>query len=495
MNFAKLKVIFVALVVINTWLILSYIFVYGAWSCSSEVKGADYKSKVMRNFSEATHVSFMSSKNPYRDKEHWKNFIKTLSQYKEFHKAKLKELKTSSGGKNVKTLTWACEHKKGSGIGDQLLRSQYFLLLAMMSDRLFLIHWDYVLLRSAQSQLIPGEIDWSYFDEEKGLCSLSSKCEHRVYDKLPFWHLGWDWTGDEYREFGETLFSSTPHITVGCRNPAVPMRIPMLDPGPLILEGFKKIGVYYILTAESNETIHYRSRELLHKIIHYTGAEKVLEIPKVEKNEVLVNNAWTYLSHYLQTYLFHFSEDLVNSVEDIQRQLGLYGKKYLALHLRTGFQGMPQQEKFTDQYYTFYRWKIFPQESDWERLIKHAIKLRDEILGSDKYIYLSTDSLLVKNMVSEQFSDKKIIWHNHELKHSAVATKSCKLTLNSRNSFSIWVDYFLLGNAEVMVHSYSSFAISASLLKPIPHKFHSWVMYNISLSCLASHSRGQVTCL
>ena len=486
----KFKVIFGVLLLLITLIILLNNF-DGGESC----KEVYHKTQEMDNILERTHVSFKSTRNPFRDNEEWKVFLKMLSQYKEFHRTKLKELRSMSNENKVRTLTWACEHKKSSGMGDQLLRSQYFLLLAMMSDRLFFIHWDSVLQMSAQSQLIPGEIDWSYFDEEKGFCSLSSKCEHKVYDKPPLWHLGWDWTKAEYREFGEALFSSTPHMTVSCRNPAVPMRIPLLDPGPLILEGFKKIGVYSILTAESNETIHYRFRELLYNILHLVGAERVLEIPKVEKNEVLANDAWIHLSHYLQSYLFHFSENLVKYLEDIQKQMGLYGKKYLAVHLRTGFQGTPQQDKFFDRYFTFYRWKYFPQESDWNSFIKHAIELRDEMLGNDKYIYLSTDSVLVKNLINEQYSDKKIIWHNHKIEHSAVTTKKCELTLNGEKSFPIWIDFFLLGKSEVMVHSYSSFALSASLLKPIPHKFHSWVMYNNSLSCLASHSRGKVTCL
>ena len=490
----RVKKYFVLLAVAIACLLLYYIT--GASRTCRQVEVVYTYNATLKKITGGSRVSFMDTENPYESKKEWLIFQKALATYKELHKIKLAEIKNSPDGGNVRTLTWACEHKKSSGIGDQMLRTQFFLLLAIMSNRLFLIHWDDLLLKSAQQQLLPGEIDWSYYDESKGMCSLSTKCAHKeVYDRPPLWHLGWDWTTAEYRDFGDTLFSSTQHITVSCRNPAVPMRIPMLDPGLKILQGFMKISAHQILTAKENETVHYRSRELLYSLLDFVGANKIIELPKVEKNEVRVNEAWVFFSHYILTYLFHFSGNLLKTIETYQKKIGLHEQDYLALHLRTGFQGTSQQEKFFDRYYMFYRWKVFPQVHDWDHFIKHAIHMRDELLGADKCIYLSADTHLVKDYVRTYYNDKNFVWQNRKAKHSMVNPEGCEVRLSGESILSIWMDYFFLANAKIMVHSYSSFALSASLLKPIPHRFHSWVMYNNALGCLASHRSGNVTCI
>ena len=58
-----------------------------------------------------------------------------------------------------------------------------------------------------------------------------------------------------------------------------------------------------------------------------------------------------------------------------------------------------------------------------------------------------------------------------------------------------WLDFFMLAEAKVIVHSESSFSINAAFLKPIPHSFHSWVMYDNDKGCLASYISGNTTCI
>ena len=75
--------------------------------------------------------------------------------------------------------------------------------------------------------------------------------------------------------------------------------------------------------------------------------------------------------------------------EDYQKQLGLYGKDYLSLHLRTGFMGTPEQERYITMYINS-GWKFFYHKWEWHCFIEYAIKIRNEVLGQDKYIYVST---------------------------------------------------------------------------------------------------------
>ena len=150
----------------------------------------------------------------------WTTFRKALKLYKDFHRDKLKQLKQeSSRGAQVKirTLTWSCSQAKCSGMGDQLFRIQFWLLLAMMSDRMFIVHWDEALQRSAK-YLIPNEIDWSYFNQSIGMCSDEDSvmdlhsCVRTRFDSTSIWGFGW--TKGEFDQFGDLLFSSEPHITV-----------------------------------------------------------------------------------------------------------------------------------------------------------------------------------------------------------------------------------------------------------------------------------------
>ena len=66
----------------------------------------------------------------------------------------------------------------------------------------------------------------------------------------------------------------------------------------------------------------------------------------------------------LLRYLFLFDSRVVEKVDQIQLQLGILNKPYLALHIRTGFLGMEQDEgrRFNSR-------KAFRNSTDWEKTI------------------------------------------------------------------------------------------------------------------------------
>ena len=427
----------------------------------------------------------------YKDRKEWNTFIEALERYREFHKKKLQEFKSSSNGNGVRTLTWACSQSRCSGLGDQLLRIQYFLLLAMMSDRVFTIYWDEKLKKTVR-YLLPNSINWDHFEESKGMCNDNGTCPHHVYDSTSFWEFGW--TKEEFSMFGEVLFSSTQHITVTGKVIAYNMYIgntSILDPGERITEGMKRLGVEQILSHKSNDTVYCGHNPLWYNMLHKLGIHRIMEIPKISSGQVQATSSWLYANHVIFTYLFQFPKELKTKAKKYMKSLDLYNKDYIALHLRTGFMGMSDQEKWITRY-LHSGWKFFYSEHQWHCFIRYTVRLRHQKFGKKVPIYLSTDSDLVKDRVKTYYGDENFIFGNFTSIHSRFNHGNCDA---ESDPVFMWLDFFLLAGAKMIVHPDSSFSVNAAFLKPIPHKFHSWVLYDNQLGCLASYIAGNRSCI
>ena len=135
----KLKPVNRVLIVLVALLSVTILALY----CTSRSPSGSLKCVPMDTKSTAKPVSQEPIHNPFKDSKDWTRFVQALEKYRTFHRRKLQQMKESSDSDvNVRTLTWACSRDKCTGVGDQLIRIQYFLLLAMMSDRMFTIHWD-----------------------------------------------------------------------------------------------------------------------------------------------------------------------------------------------------------------------------------------------------------------------------------------------------------------------------------------------------------------
>ena len=427
--------------------------------------------------------------NPFKDNKDWTTFVQALEKYRVFHRRKLQQMKESSDSDvNVRTLTWACSKETCSGIGDQLLRIQYFFLLAMMSDRMFTIRWDKK-LKKAVAHLIPNNIQWDYFDESKGMCEDTGPCSGKFYDTTTILNLAW--TKKEFADFGEELFSSTRHITVTGRVYVDGMFIAnysVLDPGEKIRAGMQKLGVQQIFSeAGINDTLFARRFSHWYDLFHMLGINYIKEIPSMDGGFVQASDPWMYVSHTLLTYLFAFSEDMLTTAVSYQKSLNLYGKDYVALHLRTGFFGTSHQEFYLTRLFSG-GWKLFANKQHWRCLIEHSIDLRDRTLGPTAPIYISTDTHLVKEEVKKFYPDKNIVTGTFEPKHS---TKEKGCSRSTDVSLELWLDFIVMGRANKIVHSVSSFSINAAFLSPIPLRNRSWVMYDNQKRCLAVFHAGR----
>ena len=455
--------------------------------------------------------------------EGWRTFREALERYSKFHKEKLKQLKESPTGEGVKTLTWACSQSKCSGLGDQLFRIQYFLLLAMMSDRLFTVYWDEALERSAR-YLIPHEIDWSYFDHSKGMCTdrntvfSSKRCSKTTFSGSSMWGFGW--TKDEFAHFGDVLFSSEQHITVTGDVPAYVMFINKnfyMDPGAKVIAGFKKLGLNDVLVeVNANDTVSCGHNPLWYGMLHKLGAHHVMEIPEVSSGRVEASEALFQVSHIIFCYLFKFPQVLVAEVDKISKSLDIADKRYLAVHLRTGFKGMPYEESYVTRW-IHRNWKFFDDVNIWDAIMVHSFDLADRMLGPESPVYLCTDTDVAKERFQQKYGDRLRI-ADLSLTHSAHSRSKCETqsqelsedvqetpatpenTPETPSIFddpyvSMWVDFFLLGRAHVMVHGDSSFSVNACFLRPLPHLHQSWVMHDDDRNCIASYIGGNTTCI
>lgn len=464
------------------------------------------------------HADSVSCPDPYLfsagNSESWSAFRAALDKYKEFHKKKLAELKSSSREAKVRTLTWACSQAKCSGMGDQLFRIQFFLLLAIMSERVFTVYWDPGLQRSAK-YLIPNEIDWSYFNQSVGMCTddesvmNAGTCLQTTFDATSIWGFGWN--KNEFTHFGETLFGPEEHITVTGRVIAQGVMFVgknhVLDPGDRIREGFEKLGVADILgrdhTADT-DAVRCGHKSPWYNLLHKFGINRFMEIPEMNNGEVLATEPWLQVSHVLLCYMFKFPQILVNEVDKISKSMGIENRKYLAVHLRTGFKGMPHEESAGTRWY-FRNYKMFDEPYIWDGILEYSFKLANSKMGADSIVYLSTDTDVAKKRFLEKYGHRLKVTNLTEI-HPIYSRTRCEgqssytdgdeaLSVYNDPYVVMWIDFFLLGQAHIMVHGDSAFSENACFLRPISHLNHVWFMHDYGKNCIASYVGNNSTCI
>ena len=444
----------------------------------------------------------------------WATFRKALETYKVFHREKLKQLKQESarGAEvTVRTLTWSCSQAKCSGMGDQLFRIQFWLLLAMMSDRVFIVHWDEALQRSAK-YLIPNEIDWSYFNQSIGMCSDEDSimdlhsCVRTRFDSTSIWGFGW--TKGEFDRFGDLLFSSEPHITITGRVIAQGVMFvgkeSVLDPGEKIRKGFEKLGIADILHGrDPQDPVQCGHKSPWYDLLHSFGMHHFMEIPEMNNGKILATEPWLLVSHVIMCYLFKFPKILVTEVDKISKSMGIHNNKYLAVHLRTGFKGMPHEESFATLWY-FRNYKMFDETYTWDGVLEYSFNLATKKLGSDSIVYLSTDTHVAKERYLEKYGNRLKVTNLTEI-HPIYSRSKCEGQDSSKDDKSpsvygdphvtMWIDFFLLGRADIMVHGDSAFSENACFYRPISHLNHVWFMHDKEKNCIASYLGRNSTCI
>ena len=371
----------------------------------------------------------------------WSKFKEHMDNYTSFHHHQLQKLR--SGNSSIRTLTWSCYNPvECCGIGDQLYIIQQALVYAIISNRVLSLHWNPASYETMK-YLRPNKIDWTYFNRSQGMKDHHCRDQYRV---------GMIRTAEYYEPFYEQLMSEDHvHLTVNHELQVPFIRgIRMAAESATINETLAQFGITTLLIENSTRI--------------------PLEI----------------FSGELLRYLFVFDSRVVEKVDHIQQLLGILNKPYLAIHVRTGFLGMEQDERRH-----FNSRKALRNSTDWEKTITCSIRLADHLFGPENPIYLATDSNLVKKLALSKYRGRQIKMVNLTLQHVALTTPKLPWqtkyegTHNAMSStnfpegsgndnnedvvnvsgvdgyMATWVDFLLMARASALVHSISGFSVTA----------------------------------
>lgn len=389
---------------------------------------------------------------PLTSGDEWIKFKHHLEDYAQFHHQQLQKLK--SGNRHIRTLSWSCFSPVScGGIGDQLYNIQQALVYAIISQRVLSLHWNPTSYKTMK-YLRPNKIDWTYFNETQGMQTHHSKDQYRV---------GIPRTVEYYEPFYKQLLSEDHiHMTVNHE-----LQVPFIR------------GIRMAATSAN-----------INKTLAQFGITKLL-IDSDNSTSIPLE----MFSGELLRYLFHFEKTIIDKVEQVQQKLGVLDTPYLAIHMRTGFFGMEQDEGSR-----LHSRKAFRNPIDWDKTITCSIKLSNQLFGKKHPIYLATDSNVVKKLAVTKYGRKIKVAH-FALQHVALTKHnlsqylrnesqeqitnftqgSRSLAMDSANSVSVddidghmssWVDFLLMARSSALVHSISGFSVTAGQFCSIRSQYH-----------------------
>ena len=344
-----------------------------------------------------------------RDKE-WDIFRKTLTRYRNLHIAQLTLLQSQPSAP-VRTLTWACEGVC-SGLGARMRSLEASFLMAVLTDRVFGIYIGDINKPSMQ-YLEPKEIDWSL-----------------VYDNKQGMHKEADYIREKRsKECDLSLFS--------------------------LLVSNKLHLTFTVGMASALENCHSHLKDKFDEIGLKFGYDE------------------SSLTGIVYHYLFKYSPQLLTRTQEAMQSLGLQNKKYLAVHMRTGFEGMDIQESPKG---IGRGGKIWQSQKHWKKSMDCALKVADDKIGVNSPIFLATDSYNAKEWTVAQYGDRVRTVTNITIVH---VDKRKSWTTEDDQFLGTWIDIVLLARAYVVVRSGSGFSVFAGELCMMP----SHRIYNNLVSC------------
>ena len=424
------------------------------------------------------------TKSTYSHEQAWKTFRSSLQLYKDLHKKGVDDLQSSKPS-NVRTLTWACNRKTcNCGLGDQQFKIQFFFLLALMSNRVFIATWDDD-LRQRTENIKPNQINWDVFNSTLGMCSddTDARCTHKVYRSKSF--FGFGWTEHEYERFGEALFGKEQHITalanIFVSSMFVGVKL-MMKAGKQIEDGFERLGVNAILDKDRYSGVHFTHGSPWYAMLHAFGLTNILRVLPMNNGHVLASESWIQLNHVIFNYLFEFPNSLMTQVTELKKSLEIDRQPYVAVHLRTGFQGSSHVDSIVTRW-LFKNWKFF-DESSWSCILAHSVEVSNRMIGPNSPIYLATDSLHAKEWAKKVYGSR--------IRSAAINPTHFA---HGSNGSSLWVDFHILGGAKIFVHGDSSYATNAAFLAPIPLSRQAWIWKDDSRNCMVSQLGNNSTCI
>ena len=355
----------------------------------------------------------------------YERFLKTLEEYRTLHGALSRDHAPS------RTLVWWCStFEYCGGLAQRLQGVTYALILAMITRRRLLIVWgdNY----SESIYLHPYLIGWSNK-------TVTDSLIHRVRKDV----VGSDDFANPYLIAFNTL------IEYGKET----IDIPTDD-----LE-------YYLNIIGGNETniilsTNFVPASLLDRERNGNDLEWLVAGLQWHGLSNLSGQELDDLVGIAFRYLFKMDKLIYRELAAAGRTLKLTRTPYVAVHVRTGFADTPPYEELVSHP------KLQQNDSEWRATLECAVKVANSFPGKNNtYIYLATDSKLVKQIALSKYG-MRIRTLNNILLHVDRLDKDPHPIWadETEGLLVVWVEFLLLSRSRIMVRGDSSFAEVAGLL-------------------------------
>jgi hypothetical protein len=336
-----------------------------------------------------------------------------LAEYQKKHKIWRNNL--LMGDPSVRTLTWYCNRVCG-GIGDRVRGLLLSLLLAVVSERLFLVQWTQPFFSECQTDIFePAAINWNI---DRPLVTKIDQLPHKVLIMMASLNLTTQLQVIEK----QILSTEAKHLKIKTN---------------IRLETFP-----YFFSHFGN----YTKKKLYGKHL-----EDVIKYITTSDRPRLVNSM---LAHYLLA----FSNSAVKMAKHISSKMGIPAEqKYVAVHIRTGFLGIWNEVPA--------RFSLYHKPSTWRLLLDCAIN-KSQILGTHVPIVLFTDSPVVKSWAAENYKARIVVIPGVAV-HIDKMTKRGNMTLQE---VATGAELVIMSRASLLVQGYrSGFSTVALEICPIPY--------------------------
>jgi len=276
------------------------------------------------------------------------------------------------------------------------------LLFAMFSNRVLLLRWDKTSVENIY--LLPNMINWKYPNHSLYGSFIDLGSFHEITGTMRKYE----------NKMIESLVGNTTHIQ-----------------------------------------LLYNSKRALDKIISKLNSKfKGTEMQTLNLTEPANLQLFESVSFM---YLFRISKELQSFANEVRGKLNLHGKRYVALHLRTGdfnnnllnLTEHPKTNRFVGS------------PDILQKAVDCAIKQANEHIGPDGMVVVLSDSVSTKQRLAKMQSRIKIL-DNVPVHVDKIAG------LNNNEMLGTLQDIIIMAEAHIIVYNHSSFPMLAMAMCGVP---------------------------
>lgn len=344
-------------------------------------------------------------------------FLSVLSKYADDHHRM---------SNSHRTLVWQCPvNEDCGGLADRFKGMTFALLLAIFSNRRFVLDWQ----SPENVYFKPNIINWMDRNLQKIL--RSPNYTHCLPDGHFFkFHLYED---SKYPFFIDSKDTVQKYFDVLAGNESVVVMVTNMEVS-LISQ--------YLRKTKSWITKGYQRAGLLNLKDHELGDILGLVL----------------------RYLFQLNTELSNHLVKARKVLKLTGQAYTGLHLRSGFVGVKHAKEWPHK-------KLISDKKKWEVILQCAVTTANKFLGNNSLIFLATDSDIIKEMAVSKYGLRFRTLSNYLVHVGTMDRKRKPIKEEEEGIIFTLVDLLLLAESYVLVRGYSGYAwVSGLLCGPLPNK-------------------------